>query len=225
MFLGSGDSLKFEIKLQDTIKLDDGLDKTDFFVYPVLNDKKLNDDSVCVDLYNLAIIYQRIKNEINHTEIKPYVCVCGDNGCIGVFSSLEQSVGFLNVTWAKPKDVIDEAKENEDLAQYVFLEKNKYTFNKKRLLQEIDNVFKEIQSLKEQGKGKVLYDTFSFYDLDNAIRLWQGQEPVFQSKEEKIKEAIKSGEEVDYTEVLSVKDILSKITTDYEKENKTKDEK
>lgn len=220
--LGSSDSLAFKIVFEDGVKINDDIDEKVFIVYPLLNGKRLNDESVCVDLYDLAVIYQRVKNNIKKSEIKPYVCVCGDNGCIGVFSSLDQTVGQFNVSWEKPKEVLDEAAENEDIAQYLFLEKNKYTFNKKQFLSEIDNLFNQIKNLKEEGKGKTQYNTFSFYNLNNAILLWEGKEPVFKSHEDIVKEAIKAGEDVDPTEVLTVKDILNKLSQEIKTEDNDK---
>ncbi len=200
------DDLGFDIEFKERIKEKENFEKVVFVVYPLLNGKRINNDSVCVNLYQLAVVFQRLKVGLSPTDIMPYTCTCGDNGCINVFSSLTQKVGLLRVEWVKPK----EAYEDENNQEYDFLEKNKYSFSKKKLLENINKLFLNIEDLQEKNKETCRYDVEALYSLNNAMLLWKGQEPVFESKEETIKKSIENGEDVDYNEVLSLKDIIEK---------------
>lgn len=200
------DDLGFDIEFKERIKEKENFEKIVLVVYPLLNGKRIANESVCVNLYQLAVVYQRLKIGLSPTDIMPYACVCGDNGCINVFSSLIQKVGLLRVEWIKPKEACEDANNQE----YDFLEKNKYSFSKKKLLENINKLFLHIEELQEKYKETCRYDVEALYSLSNAMLLWKGQEPVFESKEEAIKKSIENGEDVDYNEVISLKDIIEK---------------
>lgn len=204
----SVDDLTFGSIFKEPVKETDTIEKIVLEVYPLINGKRLNDDSVCVNLYELAVVYQRIKYGLTPSEILPFVCTCGDNGCIGVFSHLRQNVNMFRVEWIKPK----EAEEDPNNPEYEFLEKRKYSFNKKQLMKNINDLFSGIQKLKDESVNQI-FVTESIYSLDNALLIWQGKEPIFKSKEDGLREAIKNGEDIDYTEVLSLKDIIQKTAT------------
>lgn len=200
------DDLSFDVEFKERIKEKANFEKVVLVIYPLLNGKRIANESVCINIYQLAVVYQRLKVGLSPTDIMPYACTCGDNGCINVFSSLIQKVGLLRVEWIKPK----EAYEDENNQEYDFLEKKKYSFSKKRLLENINKLFLHIEDLQEKNKDSCRYDVESLYSLSNAMLLWKGQEPVFESKEEAIKKSIENGEDVDYNEVLSLKDIIEK---------------
>ena len=65
----------------------------------------------------------------------------------------------------------------------------------------------------DDDKDKVFYEVEALYKLDNAMRLWMGQEPIFKSQEDIIKEAVDSGEYVDPNEVLTLDDIINKTAS------------
>lgn len=89
------DKLGFSINLMEPRKETDSLNKIIMVISPQLNGEEFSNNSVSVDLYQLAVMYQRVKLKISPSDILPYVCMCGDNGCIGVFSHIEQKVGLI----------------------------------------------------------------------------------------------------------------------------------
>lgn len=188
------DDLDFQINYSKSGKTFDGKDSVVVEVKAILNGDAIEDESVILDLCQLAVIYHRINWGVDDTYVKPYVCSCGENSCIDVFSGLSQKINLLRVVWTVPED------------EYSFLEKRRFSFPKKILMKKINELFHQIEGVVEKDKDSV-YDVRASYTLNNAIRIWKGLEPEFENPNAPLSDDVKL--DVDFDEAISIKDIIN----------------